>query len=244
MNDVASWNEPDGLYPRGTFVLAVGRGESPAVYERLGLRLSADAYRVRVVSDATAAPDAVTTRLKELFADETDPAPRVLAGSDTGALLALRLAAQRTITPHALVLAGLPGDVQAPHFPSWEEELAARTSCPTHQRRLTENGGGTLQSAVPPQWHDAPDISGVTVPVLGLHGSDDVISPRSRIRHQYARLPHSRLVSVEGGKHDVLNDAGHRSVAAEIVLFLEELRRRGRVTRNVDISVERGIARG
>jgi hypothetical protein len=29
---------------------------------------------------------------------------------------------------------------------------------------------------------------------------------------------------VEGGRHDVLNDATHRCVAATIVLFLESLR--------------------
>jgi hypothetical protein len=31
-------------------------------------------------------------------------------------------------------------------------------------------------------------------------------------------------VQVEGGRHDVLNDVAHRSVAAEIVQFLEWLR--------------------
>ena len=243
MNDIAAWNEPDGLYPRGTLVLAVGRGERPAAYERFGRRLAADAYRVRVVGDATADPDGVATRLKSLFADESTPAPRVLAGSDTGALFALRLAAQRTLTPDALVLAGLPDPERAVEFASWDDELAARTACPTHQRRLAESGSESAQLPVPPEWLDSPDLSAVTAPVLGLHGSDDEISPRSGIRREYARLPQSRLVRVEGGKHDVLNDVSHRSVAAEIVLFLETLRQRERITRDVDLSIERGLLR-
>ena len=32
------------------------------------------------------------------------------------------------------------------------------------------------------------------------------------------------LVSITGGRHDVLNDVAHRTVAATIVLFLERLR--------------------
>jgi hypothetical protein len=33
-----------------------------------------------------------------------------------------------------------------------------------------------------------------------------------------------RLVTIAGGRHDVLNDVTHRTVAATIVLFLERLR--------------------
>ncbi|CAM03335.1 alpha-beta hydrolase superfamily lysophospholipase [Saccharopolyspora erythraea NRRL 2338] len=239
----ARWDEPAGPHARGTVVLAVGRGENPVVYQRLGERLSADAYRVRVAGDATADPDEVTTQVKALLADESDPAPRVLAGSDTGALLALRLTAQRAVAPDALILAGLPGAGREPRFESWEDELRERTSCPTHRQRLTDTGSGSLAVDLPPQWHEEVDPAGITVPVLGLHGADDEISPRAAVRGVYARMPASRLTSVAGGKHDVLNDLTHRSVAATIVLFLESLRQNREIVRDADLGVERGIVR-
>ena len=39
---LAAWNEPDGVSPRGTLVVIPGRGEGPSVYERFGRRLAAD----------------------------------------------------------------------------------------------------------------------------------------------------------------------------------------------------------
>ena len=44
------WNEPDGIGPRGTLILLVGRGENGDVYNRFGSRIAADAYRVRTVA--------------------------------------------------------------------------------------------------------------------------------------------------------------------------------------------------
>ncbi len=41
---------------------------------------------------------------------------------------------------------------------------------------------------------------------------------------RYAAARAAELVSITGGRHDVLNDVTHRTVAATIVLFLERLR--------------------
>jgi alpha-beta hydrolase superfamily lysophospholipase len=60
--------------------------------------------------------------------------------------------------------------------------------------------------------------------VLGLHGGDDPISPLKAARDFYAAVPRAELVSIAGGRHDVLNDQTHRTVAATVVLFLERLR--------------------
>ena len=43
------YHPPLGLRTRGTVVVVPGRGESRAAYRRLGSRIAADAYRVRVV---------------------------------------------------------------------------------------------------------------------------------------------------------------------------------------------------
>ena len=89
---VIAWDEPDGLIPRGTVVVIPGRGETPAVYERFGRRLAGDAYRVRAVTDPAVDAELARAQVSGLLAGSALPAPRVLAGSDTGALFAIMLA--------------------------------------------------------------------------------------------------------------------------------------------------------
>ena len=81
---VIAWDEPDGLIPRGTVVVIPGRGETPAVYERFGRRLAGDAYRVRAVTDPAVDAELAWAQVSGLLADSGLPAPRALAGSDTG----------------------------------------------------------------------------------------------------------------------------------------------------------------
>ena len=210
MSDV-TFTEPAGLNPRGTLVVLPGRGERPGLYARFGRRLAADAYRVHVLADET--------EIKALL-DQDPPAPVVLVGSDTGALQALRLAG--TLDVHGLVLAGLP-DAESTSDVDSAEEPELRASCPSHQKLLRDKdlfqpgelGTISVEPIEPPA---------VTVPVLGLHGDNDPISPVDRACASYAALPDARFATVADGRHDVLNAANHRSVAATIVLFLERLR--------------------
>ncbi|MEU6356228.1 lysophospholipase [Streptomyces sp. NPDC047072] len=104
----------------------------------------------------------------------------------------------------------------------WEVEVTARTACPTHQGRLT-NDPDFRRGVLFDTPADLPELrlDRVTVPVLALHGRDDTISPLDRALDAYAG---ARTVVLNGGRHDVLNDALHRTVAATIVLFLERLR--------------------
>src|SRR6202035_5273324 len=138
---LAAWNEPDGLSPRGTLVVIPGRGEEPRVYERFGRRLAADAYRGRAVTDPVADAALAARQAAHVLADPGTPGPRVLVGSDAGALFAAGLAASgERPGVDALVLAGLP-TVSAPATAaatgSCDDELDSRTSCPTHRARLT-----------------------------------------------------------------------------------------------------------
>jgi len=216
-----SWDEPEGLAARGTLIVLAGRGEHGGVYERFGRRLAFDAYRVRALGDALADPSVLDEAAK-LLADESLPGPKVLVGSDTGALYAAHLAAERTPGVDAVILAGLP--TVARTSGSWEEEVAARTACPTHQGRLThdpEFRRGALD--VTPDLPE-PRLDEVRVPVLALHGKDDAVSPVEKARSVYEGHPAVRTVTFNGGRHDVLNDALHRTAAATVVLFLERLR--------------------
>ncbi|MFJ9174068.1 alpha/beta hydrolase [Streptomyces sp. NPDC102360] len=222
---VHAWNEPEGIAPRGTLIVLPGRGEHGGVYERFGRRIAADGYRVRAVAAPSSDPSAVTDEAAKLLRDETLPGPRVLVGSDTGAVHAAALAARGVPGLDALILAGLP---TAPHTEAatqgWEAELDQRTACPTHRGRLATDATfrrGALADTVPAELA-APD--GILVPVLALHGADDTVSPLPDARRVYATLPGAELVSLVGTRHDVLNDVTHRTAAAIAVLFLERLR--------------------
>ena len=240
-SSIASWTEPEGVNPRGTVVVIPGRGERLEVYERFGRRISADGYRVHAVANPVEDAALTEEQVRSLL---DGPKPVVLAGSDTGALFALGLVASgRLPEADALMLAGLPtvsgqsegdfpaddtaaADGQTASASSWEAELEARTACPTHRGRLAGPilRRGALYEPVPDGWLDLADLKAVGVPVLGLHGAADPISPLAAARERYAAAPHAELVSITDGRHDAFNDITHRTAAATIILFLERLR--------------------
>jgi alpha-beta hydrolase superfamily lysophospholipase len=194
----ARWAPPEGVTVRGTVVLVPGRGEHPGLYARLGARLAFDGYRVTTDE-----------------ADLGEPAPVVLLGHDTGAVRALELATRRPVA--AVVASGLP--LGGPG--GWTDELDARTACPVHRALLERDdrfAPGELREPVPGQ------VAEPGVPVLVLHGEADRVAAPAAAREFAETLPAGRFVLVGGGRHDVLNDVDHRSVAAEIVQFLEWLR--------------------
>lgn len=226
----SAWDEPAGIAPRGTVLLLPGRGEQPGLYRRFGARIAADGYRVRVLSDPAAHPEETAAQLKAALTAADTVAPRVLAGVDTGALAALRAAADSPAPIDALILVGLPNPDQDADdwLESWEDEVEYRASCPTHRGLLADETlverGALRSDRIPQELRATIDLRSLTLPVLGLHGDDDVLSPFEGVRAVYADLPEAQAVLVGHGRHDVLNSATHRSVAARVVQFLESLR--------------------
>ncbi|MEU7816359.1 lysophospholipase [Pseudonocardia sp. NPDC049154] len=223
---LAEWSEPDGVVPRGTLIVLPGRGEQAGIYARLGRRLSADGYRVLVVPEPTTDSEQTTERVRAVLADAgSGPHPRVLVGSDTGALFAAALVADGLPGVDALVLAGLP--VASTEGPAgWAEELDARTACPVHLGVLDGAAvrRGALAEPVPAAWIRTAIPERIEIPVLGLHGTADPLGTVDTVRDWYARLGEAELVAIVGGRHDALNDQSHRTAAATVVLFLERLR--------------------
>jgi pimeloyl-ACP methyl ester carboxylesterase len=216
-----AWDEPAGGTPRGTLVVLPGRGESAAAYERFGRRISADAWRVRLVPVDLDDLDATRTEVEKVLADETLPSPKVLVGADSGATFAAQLSGSLDVD--AVVLAGLalPGSAAVS---SWDDEVEARSACPVHRRVITEDAAferGALSRALP--WTSVT-LAPSGRPTLVLHGDADPVTPAADAVAPYADDPASRVLLVRDGRHDVLNDATHRSVAATLVLFLESLR--------------------
>lgn len=226
----SAWNEPAGIAPRGTVLLLPGRGEQPGLYRRFGARIAADGYRVRALPDPARDPDEAAARLDAALRAEDAVSPRVLVGVDTGALAAVHAAVRQPELVDALVLVGLPDPDQGPDASpeTWEEEVEYRASCPSHRGLLADEAlverGALRPERITPQLSAPVDVATLTLPVLGLHGDDDVLSPFDDVRALYARLPDAQVVLVRNGRHDALNSASHRSVAARVVLFLESLR--------------------
>lgn len=182
-----------------------------AALTRFGVRL-ADAI------EGTATADGVTD-------------PVVLLGADAGAVaLAGHLGRTGRLPggrqPDAVVLAGLPGR-RGTTVDTWDEELDVRTFCPTHRGTLSADTGvrrGSLNTAVPDALLTAAHDAGLAVPALFLVGDADPLADHDALVHTAKSLPRARLSVVRGAHHDVLNDVQHRSVAAEIIAFLETLR--------------------
>jgi alpha-beta hydrolase superfamily lysophospholipase len=246
MTDHTDHHAPEGLRTRGTIVVVPGRGETRATYGRLAARLAADAYRVRVVAapdvgvpvaagEQAAAPTGFGARLAEAIegtagADGVTE-PVILLGADLGAAaIAAHLAPTGQLPdgrkPDAVVLAGLPGRTAAA-VDTWDEELAVRTFCPTHRGTLSNDSEvqrGSLNRALPESLLTAAYEAELSLPALFLVGDADPLADRDALVRTAKSLPRARLSVVRGAHHDVLNDVQHRSVAAEIVAFLETLR--------------------
>jgi pimeloyl-ACP methyl ester carboxylesterase len=215
------FDEPAGLSPRGTLIVLAGRGESAGVYERFGRRISADSWRVRVIDDARDAAAARDQALA-LLADGGLPAPRVLVGSDAGAALALQVAAAHPDSLDALILVGLP--TNASHRAAGSE-AELRSACPVHGRTLEDASlvePGALGEELAAEFA-LPPLVGLACPVLAIHGDADAVVPLPEAVPAY-RSVSAQILVVRGARHDALNDVSHRSVAASIVLFLEQLK--------------------
>ncbi|MFF1833415.1 alpha/beta hydrolase [Streptomyces sp. NPDC058231] len=241
MTDYTDHHGPEGLRTRGTIIVVPGRGETRATYTRLGRRLAADAYRVRVTDAPDIDADDVTASLIRFgaeLADAVDGAaaddgvvrPVVLVGADIGAVAIAALLGRAQIPaarqPDAVVLAGLPGRTATVSGP-WDHELDVRTSCPAHRVTLADDPQvrrGSLDNAVPDGILAAAYESDIRVPALLLTGGADPLADRDALARVAKSLACARLSVVRDAHHDVLNDLQHRSVAAEIVTFLEALR--------------------
>jgi alpha-beta hydrolase superfamily lysophospholipase len=239
MSDYLEFTAPEGLRTRGTVLVVPGRGETPTSYQRLGRRLAADAYRVRVLpqpgpaASPTATLDqlavAITTALSGL--DDEVVRPLVLIGADASAAALGALVSQGSPDaawwPDAVVLAGLPGYGIHHVDTDWESELNVRTHCPAQRGVLTEDPAiqrGSLSTAVADELLDLAYGSTVDVPHLLLLGDTDPLADRDSLAAAAKSLAAARLSVVRSGHHDVLNDLQHRSVAAEVVSFLEVVR--------------------
>lgn len=217
--DTTLWDTPSGVSLRGTLILLAGRGEHPCIYARLGRRLSSDGYRVHVIKTDT--PGSGRDRAAELLASSDPRTPRVIIGSDAGAALALGTGVSGPsgqARPDAIVVAALPlGDAV-----TGLSDVEARSACPLHRGILAD--GAHLDAGALARPEILPSPEDIQPLVLAFHGELDPVVAVDDAARWVARLPQGRLVTTSGGLRDAFNDTSHRSVAATLVLFLEDLR--------------------
>lgn len=231
---------PAGANPRGTVIVLAGRGEAAPVYTRFGTRIAFDAYTVRIVTGAATAPAEATDTVRALLADDELPSPKFLVGSDAGAALALQIAADSGDAEAlaGIVIAGLPSHgatdtVADSSSADAAADLAAdadlRSACPVHRSVLESPGNldpGELARPLPAEL-DLPVPQSVGIPVLAFFGEADSVIDRDASERWLSDVPHAEVHRTDAGLHDALNDRTHRSVAARIVLFLEDTKNGG-----------------
>jgi len=194
---VTDYTGPEGLRTRGTVLVVPGRGEGEATYRRFGKRLAADSYRVRVLPAPVIAEADLAGSLERFAAQLAD----AVAGTGAdGPVRPLVLAGSDT---GAAALAALVARSVTPDVPWWPQALvlAALPGYAAHQ---------------PGSWDDELAVRTHCTVHRGVLSDDESV--------QRGALSAARLVVVRRAHHDVLNDLQHRSVAAEVVTFLEALR--------------------
>ena len=203
-HDGLAWLEPEDRTPRGTLLVLGGRGESANLYRSFATLLGAAGYRVGVLGDITDDLPSARSWIATLLADDTYPCPKVLIGSDTGALLALRLGIHAELGIDGIVVAGAP------------------VNSGTARRPLSAVGTEPKVVGPVPEPLRVVDPHHVRTPVLALHGRNDTVAPMGPALEIYRALPRSEIVMIDTARHHILDGATDLTAAA-IVAFLERL---------------------
>ena len=230
-----------------------GFGEHSGLYHRLGDTLTTqgiDLWALDEVGHGLTDGDRAVirsiddlvhnARLLTVLADEAEPdGPLLLAGHSLGAAAAAVTVSRDPAAYRGLILSG------APLSPlDWVSELAADgtgelsldpadlSADPFYLDEIQNDplaftsaaGAQSLLRTLPPTWDELRRDFGRTIlPVLFVHGSQDLIVPVSVARDWAARLPGARLAEFAGARHDVLNETVHREVATVITDFVRLL---------------------
>lgn len=196
-------------------VVFIGRDDNAENYERFGSRLAFDGTLVSVVDTTPTSAGDVVDAWQRAIEQEPADVPVVAIAVDVAAPIVAGATAAQRITPDGIVIAG--GTTGEGATTSIDE----RTSCPLHADRLQKSASPLIRPlGTPTRWPS----EAVTVPTLLIHGSEDSAAALPEALGATADWPAREVAIVRGGRHDILNDRSHRSVAAAVVQFLERLR--------------------
>lgn len=232
------WRSDD---PVSSILLLHGFGEHTGYLHRLAAALNAAGFEVwapdHVGHGLSGAHDGLFESVDQLvdnaralytrMAEEVPKLPTFIVGHSLGAMVGLTLAAEGPDRLAGLVLTGppvhgLPDDMpEEPIFSADESyiddarhDLLSITSpdAEPNLSRLLDEHRPTVPAAQ----------AAITVPTLVLFGEHDVFTTIEQAREWATGFADHRFESVDGGYHDILNDADHRAVASTLTTFLTE----------------------
>jgi alpha-beta hydrolase superfamily lysophospholipase len=163
--------------------------------------------------------------------------PLVIAGHSLGSLPALYLALDDPARFRGVVISGAPlaplewlDDALAQGQEEVDLDPAGLSADPFYLDALENDPlaftgadvAALFGAAFPPAWQRLDrELPGLApLPVLAVHGGEDQVVPISGVLGWRGRLESLRVVQFPGSAHDILNEAGHREVAATVADFV------------------------
>lgn len=243
------WAQPQ---PRLAMLFSHGFGEHSGLYHRFAAELGAagiDLWGLDLPGHGLSAgergqPGTLDQllrdrrRLYRLIRTQYPKLPVVAAGHSLGSVVALLSALEQPGDYRAAVISGAP---LTP--PDWlvEDQRAGETSLrldlemlsadPSYRDQIATDpltftaadAIGALRAVLgPAQERLASQLPGAELPILAVHGEQDMIIPVSGVASWAERVPGLDLRVISGANHDVLNDVDHRAVADQTAAFVSQ----------------------
>lgn len=231
--------------PRAAVVFLHGFGEHTGVYHRYGFTLNAagiDLWAVDQFGHGLTPGDrgnfgtiedssALAERLSELAEQEHPGLPVFAQGHSFGAVVTLFRLLEHPDRYRGGIISGAPL-VAVPALVDTDTEIdlppESLSSDPFYLDAMAndplafvEADGAALVRELDRGWDRfGAELPGLTVPTLAVHGSNDVIGPVGAVRAYAEQIEALQLTEFPGARHDILNEAEHREVAATIIDFI------------------------
>jgi alpha-beta hydrolase superfamily lysophospholipase len=233
--------------PQAAVVFLHGFGEHTGVYHRYGFALNAagiDLWAVDqfghglspgergdfgTIEDSSALADSLT----ELAQEHRSGIPLVAQGHSFGSIVTLFRLLDGADQYRAAIISGSPL-IPVPELldadTSFDLDLDWLSADPFYLDSLTNDplafvdaDGAALARELDRGWDRfGADLPSLSVPTLAVHGVNDPIAPIGPVRAYAEQIASLSLVEFPGARHDILNEAEHREVAAAIVSFVQQ----------------------
>lgn len=231
--------------PRAAVVFLHGFGEHTGVYHRYGFTLNAAGIDLWAVDQyghglspgtrgdfgSIATSSRLGDTLTGLVEAETPGIPLVAQGHSFGAVVTLFRLLDQPDRYRAGVISGTPmvpvaelldQDTELGLDPSWlSTDPFYLDAMATDPLAFVDADGSCLARELDWAWDRfGSAVPKLTVPTVAVHGAHDPIAPIDGVRAYADTVDALNLHEISDGRHDILNDAAHRDVAATIVEFV------------------------
>lgn len=221
------FGEHTGLYHRYGFALNAAGIDLWAV-DQFGHGLSpGDRGDFGTIEDSSALAESLT----ELAAREFPGLPLLAQGHSFGAIVTLFRLLEAGDRYRAAIISGAPlvpvpelldADTSLDLEPEWLSSDPFYLDAVVNDPLAFVGADGTaLTRELDRAWDRfGSDLPTLAVPTLAVHGVNDPIAPIGAVRAYAEQIESLELVEFAGARHDILNEAAHRDVAAAIIAFI------------------------